>query len=595
MWASPASRGAHRLLSVVAALVLVLIMGASPALADDASKVELTAEQKQQAHAELVHIVVKQVCDASVMGKVVSLLPGGKITCTAGVSSMLPESFESLQAFQQSIETGVFCQAISTATPPPGNLVVQGACNLAFNQALSDGINKAVGDWWAGFTKSIGAVVGFVEFIKNPSSGLEQIANSIKKDSVNALGTTLTALSTATDFDAGDPAFRTVWASATGLGLLLLAAMVLLTLRSSAAGKIDGAEATKSLVIWAPIAVLMMVFGPVIGHVITGWLQPLNAGLINWGTGPTNTAITLMSSFASIPASNLFGPWVGIFLWGMLLIGAWATFFLMIIWKASLLLMGVGVGVALGMLVNPLWRPKVMKLVGTFGGIMASKTILLFMLGAGFFLMNVGKQVMPGTNQDITNIVNVFVCGLILIMVFLFPMLLLKYIPLTPEGSQSSHGSGSVAGAALMAGGAAAVSTYIANNRRDSINNQSRSSGSPSNSTTSWTPPQEPTKLTPGGGGGSSYGARSQHGGQGTPGNSAGTMAGPKTAPSGGGAAAGAASAGTKTASTAGTAGAGVATAGVATAVQAGIAAANAAAAKTKEAAHAAAPEVPNS
>jgi len=597
MRALRASRAGRRLIPALSALVLVLILGATPALADDGTTgaaVELTAAQQQKAHDELVPLIVKQVCDASVMGKVVSILPGGKSTCASGVSSMLPKSFESLQAFQNSIQSGAFCEAVSSATPAPGNLAVQGICSLAFNDAFSSGIKTAIDMWWSGFTKSIGAVVGFVDFIQNPSNGLEQIANSIKKDSVNALGTTLNGLSAATDFDAGDPAFRTVWASAAGIGLVVLAAMVLLTLRSSAAGKIDGAEATKSLVVWAPLAVLMMVFGPVIGHVVTGWLQPLNEGLINWGTAPMNTAINLMSSFASVPSSNVFGPFVGIFLWGLLLVGAWATFFLMIIWKASLLLMGIGIGVALGMLVNPLWRPKVMKLVGTFGGIMASKTILLFMLGAGFFLMNVGKQVLPGTSQDLTNIVNIFVSGLILVMVFLFPVVLLKYIPLTPEGSQSSHGAGSVAGAAVVAGTASAMSMHIANNRRDSINNQSRrgGSGSNTNSNTSWTPPQEPTKLTPGGGGGGGYGAQAHRGSQGATGGAGTTLGGARASAAGGAASRGAASTGAKTA---GSVGAGASTAGVATAVQAGIAAGNAAAAKTREAVHAAAPDVPTS
>jgi hypothetical protein len=321
-----------------------------------------------------------------------------------------------------------------------------------------------------------------------------------------------------------------------------------------------------------------------------------------------NTAISVMSAFATIPSSNVFGPFLGIFLWGLLLFGVWATFFLMVIWKASLLLMGIGIGVSLGMLANPLWRPKAMKLIATFGGIMASKTILLFMLGVGFFLMGIGKQVVPGTSQDITNIVTIFVSGLILLMVVLFPVVLLKYIPLTPEGSQSSHGGGSIAGAAVMAGSATAMSMTIANNRRDSINNHASSTGN-SNSSTSWTPVQEPTKLTPGGGGGGGYGAPARRGGQdpltgqgssgrqgalGDQGSRGGPVASPSNVVPGGGLVSkDAASTGAGTASTTGTAATGVGKVGVATAVQAGIAAANAAAAKTKEAAHSAAPDVP--
>lgn len=598
MRVSHANRGIIRLVSAIAALVLVLIMGATPALAADGSgdnsQVELTPEQKQKAHDELVPIITDQVCTSSLGGKLVSILPGGKPACAAVVGSSLPKSFESLQAFQESIKTGTFCKALITGAGPITGVAVGVACNLTFNQALSDGINTKITEWWIGFTKAVGAVVGFVEFVSNPGSGLDQIANSLKKDSVNSLGTTLNALSQATDFDAGDPQFRYVWAACAGIGLIVLAGMVLLTLRASAAGKIDGAEATKSLVVWAPIGVLLMVFGPVLGHVITLWLQPINEGLIGWASTPANSAIAQMSEFAVIKSSSLFGPGLGIALWGILFIGSWATFFLMVVWKVALLLMGAGIAVALGMLANPLWRPKAMKLILTFGGVMASKSILLLMLGVGFFLMGIGRQVQPGTNGDLTNIVNVFVVGLILLTVVFFPVLLLKYIPLTPEGSQSSRGGGSVAGAAVMAGGASAITTTIANNRRDSINSHQSGKGGGGNSNTSWTPPQEPTKLSPGGGGGGGgrgYGAQAHRGSTG-PGRGSSTGAARAAAPTG------AAATGARTAGTAGTAGsvaAGASTAGVATAVQAAIAATNAAAAKTSEAAHSAAPDVPGS
>src|SRR6185312_16706265 len=129
MLASRASRGGHRLLSVLAALVLVLIMGATPALADDGTPggdVELTEAQKQQAHDELVPLVVKQICEESIGGTIVSIIPGGSPACNALVGEALPKSFESLQAFQQSIESGAFCKAVAGGMPVPANLVFEG-------------------------------------------------------------------------------------------------------------------------------------------------------------------------------------------------------------------------------------------------------------------------------------------------------------------------------------------------------------------------------------------------------------------------------------------------------------------------------------
>lgn len=575
------------LASIFLALFLVGGPVVAPALADDrgSGEIELTVEQRQQAIKEIVPKVLDTVCRNSSFGTAVSML-GGEAPCKLIVAKALPKNFAGLKQFTDDITNGQFCQKVADNAGPLG-FAVKPICDQATNKGnVLTEIRDTVQNWWKGFTDGIGAVVGFVNFVQNPASAIDSWANSLKKDSVNGLGTALNSLSVATDFNPGDPSFRAVWAAGAGIGLAVLAGMIIMTLRGAAKAEIDGKEATASIMKWAPLAVIAMVLGPVLGYIIMGWLQPINEGLIEWGSGPVNQMLKTANAFAGIGASPAFGPNLGIFLWGGLLIGAWSTFFMMVLWKAALILLGVGISVALGMFGNQRWRPRALKMVSTFGGILLSKPALLFLLAAGLRLTGMAQQTSGTVQGGVDQVVNVAVVMFILIMVTIFPVLLLKYMPIMPEGGSSSRSGGSPVGAAVMAGAGAGVGMMIANRRRDAMRNDSGGGGSSrgGDSKYSWTPKQEPTNL----GSQSNYGkppqrptsAQANQGGQNTGNNLAKAGSGRRAATGG---------------STAAKVGTGAATGGAATATQAAIAASSAAAAKVKEAMHEATPDVPES
>lgn len=579
-----------RCVAVLLAVVLGVLVAAGPvAAADDArgsGEVTLTDAQKKQALEQIVPKVQDQICKQSTVGSFVALL-GGESGCRAVVTLAMPKTFAGVKAFSDDLASGQFCQRLGDSAGPVG-FAVKGPCDLMINPSFVSDFKASLDEWWKGFAASIGSVLKVVKFITNPALVVDEYANSLKTDSVNSLGTVLNSLSVATDFDPGAPAFRQVWAAGAGLGLIVLTIMVILALRSSGKGETDGQSTMSSIVIWAPIGVLAMVFGPPLGVIIMGWLAPINEALITWGSGPANSVIQLASAFAAYPSSNIFGPWLGMFLWGGLLAGTWAVVFLLVLWKASLYLVGVGIAVALGMFAHPKWRPRALKLLGTFAGIILSKTALLFLLGAGLFLTGLAQSTGSGPQAELTNIVNLAVVGFILIMVTFFPVLLLKYLPLTPAGAPGTGGSSSGVGAAVMAGSATMLAMRMGSNRANAVKaNPGGQAG--------WNQPAAQTQQK---------GAPGPNPASKTSGNRSGDAAMPGVTPNAataarplgdsGGAGGGSRGSGRRSAAgaTGSSGGASLAGAGTAVAAQAVIAAGSAAAAKVKEAASDATPEI---
>lgn len=308
--------------------------------------------------------------------------------------------------------------------------------------------------FWSGIIGAGG--VAAVDFVANPQGSVDKLANSLKTDATSALTQVINDVSRATDFDPNDDWFRTQWAAFAGIGVLVLAFMVLRTMRDYGEEKITAEETTHALIGFGPVSLVLVLFGPALGHFLNTQISTLNTGIINFTSG-SMLGFAKATDFNGVESGGAFGPVAGIIIWGLLLLGAWSILLLFIVQGVALSLIGVGLAIALGFLVHPLWRKRAMKAGTTYLGILLAKPLLLLILGFIMALIGAHSPVKGGSDDALSTGLRILTIGVVLLAFGCAPATLLKYMPLLPNGGDSVAHHNTGTGRAVVAGAAGAM------------------------------------------------------------------------------------------------------------------------------------------
>jgi hypothetical protein len=454
---------------------------------------------------------------------------------------------------------------------------------------------------WTGGKVIVEAFIGIVKFainvvkfIANPGDAIDDMANSLHGSAVDFTTKVLQGLAGIGNFDPSSPWFLTTYAASTGLGLVVMAFMAILMIARTASGGGGREDLQEALVKHLPIGVFLMVFAPAIGAVLGEAVNGLTNGIAAWDAGFLTNAVAKLALLGSVTSALIpGGAFIGLLLFLLMVIGAFAVFVGLAMQSIALPLSAVVAGLAWGMWVHPKWRRKALKVPLTYVGVLFSKPLLFFLLGVIFALIdgNLSEPAMKaGGIPLLTQIVLVIVA---LIVAGFAPFSLLKYAPLLPTAADShdsqpspGFGTSAVVGAAVGGGGRGAggggggsqpaASTGGGDGGQHSIQQtysqqQNKPNEQPQPRTSS-----PVTAGTGGSGGGAGQQAGQQQVGKAAATSGAGTGAATTTAAG--------------TAGTAGTAaatvGTGVATGGMSVVAQAGAQVGAAAINKTRQAAH---------
>ena len=480
--------------AIAAALVVVFCLGivsaqAAYAAEEQAQSGPLNADQMKRL-AGLPEAQRNQIRDSvinqlshDVCGGVNAVRMALPFTCEQDTSKVFGKFFttpEQAIAYNPAQDGEQLCAGYAAL----GNLAAAGGCRLnnavASMAPIAGPVLRGVIATGPGGQFILGAV-DVVGFIANPKDGFEQFANTVKDGAVKATSEVIQNLTKTSAFTIDD-GFRNTWAAFAAVGLVILALMYFKLWKDVAKdGDIYLEEVRRALVWYGPLSVVLVLFGPAIGHVLNGWFSGFTDAFSDWSAARIASFMEVVSRFASYQSNGVFGPLAAVILFGLLFFGAWGLIGALFLQPFALYMIGVGLALAIGFLIHPEYRGRVAKIFSLWLGIGLSKPLLILLVGAVFGFVAGQPAFKDGVDDALVNASSVFIAGAAMLMFAFAPMGLFKWVPLLPSAATSvGAGRGSVAGAAVVAGAGAGVSSMIRHQR--SMFNRSQSSGTGSRS-----------------------------------------------------------------------------------------------------------------
>ncbi|WP_053736314.1 hypothetical protein [Nocardia sp. NRRL S-836] len=314
------------------------------------------------------------------------------------------------------------------------------------------------------FASILSVAVDIAKFVTDPTSALDELANSLHASAVDfTVRVLLEGLATVGNFDPGSPWFLATYGASTGLGLMVMALMSVLMISRTASGGGGREDLHEALFKQLPLGLFLSVFAPAIATVLHTTVRKMTSGIAAWQSDYIGSAITKLAALSHVTAVMMpGGVGVGSIVFGLLIFGAGAVFVGFALQSVALPLSGLVAGIAWGMRVHPKWRPKAARPVYTYLGLLASKPLLYFLLGAVFALID-GNLSIPAMKTGGMPLLGQLVVVIVaLIVVGFAPFALLKYAPLLPtaEDSHDSQPSAGFGTAAVVGAGMAAVERH---------------------------------------------------------------------------------------------------------------------------------------
>lgn len=497
-----------RLISALFAALLLLGLAASPSLADDNdTEVSEVLSQDQVKRYEnlsdddkntLLHDVITEI---------------GADECSNFTYYRKMESFLNFDARNCEEQTR---DALHAMYPAPDALIIEqepamDLCEAlmstgAGNESVTFCIRKQANDFLTGWASGtlrnwmgqsevgrsvlnvMDAIGNTIDFVADPKSGLEEVANSSKSESIALTSKVLEELTSTTEFDASSQEFKDRWALYAGIGVVGLAVMLLILFKHHSNGEISDDDFSSSLLYYLPVSLFLVIYGPWAMIEIQQRIAPLTSGATDWSAEMISNFITVISRFASLESSSWFGPLAAIIFFGMLFIGSIALMIYFLLIPIFQQLMGLAIAALIGMLISPKTRRYVLKIASTLATLLILKPVVFLVMGAVFGVLASQTAFKEGTDDVLVNVGNLGATAFIMLLIVLSPAAIFRWMPIIQSreanfggiSPEISAGVGAAAGgmAGSLAGAGAGAVRRAISARRGSASSGSSSSGS---------------------------------------------------------------------------------------------------------------------
>ncbi|TDU30522.1 hypothetical protein [Arthrobacter sp. JUb115] len=332
------------------------------------------------------------------------------------------------------------------------------------------------------------AIDNTIDFVADPKSGLEEVANSSKSESIALTSKVLEELTSTTEFDASSQEFKDRWALYAGIGVVGLSIMLLTLFKHHSNGEISDDDFSNSLLYYLPVSLFLVIYGPWAMIEIQQRIAPLTSGATDWSAEMISNFITVISRFASLESSSWFGPLAAIIFFGMLFIGSIALMIYFLLIPIFQQLMGLAIAALIGMLISPKTRRYVLKIASTLATLLILKPVVFLVMGAVFGVLASQTAFKEGTDDVLVNVGNLGATAFIMLLIVLSPAAIFRWMPIIQSreanfggiSPEISAGVGAAAGgmAGSLAGAGAGAVRRAISSRRGNASSGSSSSGS---------------------------------------------------------------------------------------------------------------------
>ncbi|MGP9652202.1 hypothetical protein ACT3TP_17190 [Glutamicibacter sp. AOP38-B1-38] len=327
------------------------------------------------------------------------------------------------------------------------------------------------------------AIDNTIEFVADPKSNLDELANSSKSESIAMTSKVLEEISSTTEFDASAQEFKDRWALYAGLGVVGLGLMIMFLFKQHSNGEMSDDDFSKSLLYYLPAALFMVIYGPWVMNELQQRVAPLTDGTSDWAAESISNFITVISRFGSLESTSWFGPLAAILFFGLLFVGALALLVYFLLIPIFQQLMGLAIALLIGMLLSPKTRRYVMKIATTIGTMALLKTFAFLVLGAVFGILASQPAFKDGVDDVLVNVGNLGATAAIMLMIVLSPAAIFRWMPVLESreakfggiSPEISAGVGGAVGGAIGSG-AGSVRRAISNRRGSATSRSAQNS-----------------------------------------------------------------------------------------------------------------------
>ena len=337
------------------------------------------------------------------------------------------------------------------------------AATASMNTKAGGGNKDAQNASWAvaGAATSAGVDKGVVEAVSNPSSQIAMFVNQLKKDGVGAISEAIKLMNSAFSFEADADWFRSTYAAAAGVGLLLLAGNFVVGLTRAGRGNLPASEAFGRLGASLLLGMTGLFFTPALAYTVSTVVDAAGDGVASLvGASQDSLTGSLLNPTTAMTTDSTPLGWMGTIL--VFVLCFIAGVMLMLSLAAQLVtayFSAVALGVMWGFATSEKGRERLKRVGAFFLSALIAKPVILFFLWVAMKMSAAYSATVDGWSENpMGTLMRVTLSLIAVLMVAVSPAWVAKFIPVGggASGGFSRGGflSGGVAGGAV--GGAAA-------------------------------------------------------------------------------------------------------------------------------------------
>ena len=327
-----------------------------------------------------------------------------------------------------------------------------------------DGGDKAAqnASWYsAGTLTAAGVDKNVIDAVSNPSSQAAKFVNQLKKDGVGSISEAIKLMNSAFRFEADADWFRSTYAAAAGIGLLLLAGNFVVGITRAARGNLPASEAFGKLGASLLLGMTGLFFTPALAYSVSTLVDSMSDGVATLvGASQDSLTGSLLNPTTAMTTESTPLGWMGTIL--VFVLCFIAGVMLMLSLAAQLVtayFSAVALGVMWGFVTSEKGRERLKRVGAFFLSALIAKPVILFFLWVAMKMSAAYSATVDGWSENPMETLLCLVISLLaVVMVAVSPAWVAKFIPVAggASGGFSRGGflSGGVAGGAV--GGAAA-------------------------------------------------------------------------------------------------------------------------------------------
>lgn len=336
------------------------------------------------------------------------------------------------------------------------------AATASMNTKAGGGNKDAQNASWAvaGAATTAGVDKNVVEAVSNPSGQVAKFVNQLKKDGVGAISEAIKLMNSAFHFQADADWFRSTYAAAAGIGLVLLAGNFVVGITRAARGNLPASEAFGRLGASLVFGMGGLLFTPALAYSVSTLVDSAGDGVATLvGASQDSLTGSLLNPTTAMTTDSTPLGWMGAIL--VFVLCFIAGVMLMLSLAAQLVtayFSAVALGVMWGFATSEKGRERLKRVGAFFLSALIAKPVILFFLWVAMKISAAYSATVDGWSENpMETLMRVTLSLIAVLMVAVSPALVAKFIPVAggasggfSRGAFLSGGlSGSVMGGAV--------------------------------------------------------------------------------------------------------------------------------------------------